>query len=253
MRRYVAKEQVSAIINSTQRLNPTTETSSNFTYSFNRNISRISEIRIEWVQLPFTFYSINSTNNYFIVNNNTITLTEGNYTSSTIISEINTQIDAVIAGNTTSSYSTTSGKLTIGNDNAITIKANETGVTDSPASDLLGFRSDAGPATSLVGDSALYIAGPFYLHILSSFLTSQVHNKTLYADSSYQNSLTDIKIDSRFGDIIDYSSVSPLILSNPRFTIETTDIIDIQIIDDTGTEIDLNGLDWSMKLIFIIE
>jgi hypothetical protein len=74
----------------------------------------------------------------------------------------------------------------------------------------------------------------------------------LYSDTTYQNNLWAIPLSASPGDIIFESPNLPIKL-NYKFTIAPTDIIDIQLYDDSNNFLDLNGLDWAMQLIFITE
>jgi hypothetical protein len=246
------KERIQAVINSKDRKNPLTEITSNFTWSFNKNINRVSEILIKSVQIPFSFYVINSTNNYFIINSTTITISNGNYTATSLILELINKINAGIGGNTVITYSSQTLKLTISNDNNIQIRAHNPGVTNSPLSKLLGFLVDSLSNTTIIADSAMNISGPNYISIDSQFLTRPIQNKTLYSDDNLQTSLLAVPVHTSFGDIITLEPNLPIRL-NYKISINTSDIIDIKLLDEFGNIINLNGLDWAMQIIFITE
>jgi len=246
------KERIQVVINSRNRLNPDTDSSSNFTWSYNEIINRITEIRLDSIQIPFMWYIINNTNNTLVVNGNDIVVSEGNYTATTIIPELINKIDAVIGNNTTITFSSITGKLTISGDNPIQIFADNPPTTNSPLASLLGFLENSSSALSITGDSTINISGPNYIRIVSDFLTKPINNKTIFSDDSLQNSLLVIPVHSSFGDIITHESDLPLRLSY-KFTIRPSDIIDIKLIDEFNNIIDLNGQEWAAQMTFITE
>ncbi len=250
----LVKERIRAVINSKNRRLPLTETSHNFTFSFNDLTTRITEIVIERVEIPYSFYAINATNNVLKLNNNaiTITLTPGNYTSTTIQTELKSKIDAAFADtNTTVSFSSSTYKLTISRTSAFIINSSSDEPT-STAADILGFKVSTASSTSATASGAINISGPNYIIIRSTFLTKPIQHKMLYSNTTYQNNLWAVPLSSSPGDIIFEYPNMPIRL-NYKFSISPTDIIDIQLYDDSGNFLDLNGLDWAMQLIFITE
>jgi hypothetical protein len=248
------KERIRAVINSKNRLQPLTEPSHNFTFSFNNKTTRITEIVIERIEIPYSFYAVNSTNNVLTFNNGTVTatITPGNYTSTTIQSELKTKIDAAFADtNTTITFSPSTYKLTITRTTAFIIDSMNS-VPASTASNILGFRSSTASATSATASGVINISGPNYIIMRSTFLTKPIQHRMLYSDTTYQNNLWAIPLSASPGDIIFESPNLPIKL-NYKFTIAPTDIIDIQLYDDSNNFLDLNGLDWAMQLIFITE
>ncbi len=248
------KERIRAVINSKNRLQPLTETSHNFTVSFNNATTRITEIVIERIEIPYSFYVINSTNNVLKFNNGvvTATLTPGNYTSTTIQTELKSKIDTAFGDtNTTVSFSSSTYKLTITRTSAFIVDS-MTSVPSSTAADILGFKVSTPSATSATASGVINISGPNYIIIRSTFLTKPIQHKMLYSNTSYQNNLWAVPLSASPGDIIFESPNMPIRL-NYKFTIQTTDVIDIQLYDDSNNFLDLNGLDWAMQLIFITE
>ena len=76
-----------------------TQSSSNFTVRFDDiNAGNESNLSIQNIIIPRTFYSINSTNNIFTVNSTSVTLAVGNYTSATFVTELKSKLDALALG-----------------------------------------------------------------------------------------------------------------------------------------------------------
>lgn len=248
------KERIRSVINSKNRLNPSTEPSHNFTFSFNNTSIRIAEIMIERVEIPFSFYIINTTNNVLTFNSgaNSITLTPGNYTGPTLITELTTKLTAAFAGQSpVVTFSNSTYKLTISKTAAFNVDS-KIDVPASTASYILGFYTSTVSATSVTASGALNISGPNYILITSTFLTRPIQHKMLYSDSSYSTGFWAVPVSTSPGDTIIEMPNMPIKL-NSKTTIRPSDIIDIQLYDDSGNFLDLNGLDWSMQLILLTE
>lgn len=250
------KERVQAVINSKTRLSPGTSTSGNFTYSFDHNITRITDIIIKSVQIPYTFYSINSLNNVLKFNSNAIsvTITSGNYTAASLQLELKTKIDTAFADTTTVvTFSNITYKLTITRDTAFVIDA-VADVATSTLAKYIGFNVSSTSATTATGDSVINIAGPNYINIESSFLTKATQHKVAYGTNLYANILLTVPLLWSPGDIISIGEQPLLpVRLNYKFSINTTDIIDIKLKDDLGNILNLNGSDFSMQFVFITE
>ena len=59
----------------------------------------IYKIQLDTVQIPYTYYNVQTTNNKLVINwnsaNHTLTVPAGNYTSSQLLTELNSLISAV--------------------------------------------------------------------------------------------------------------------------------------------------------------
>lgn len=250
------KERSNAVINSKTRLSPLSSTTSNFTYSFYRRYSRITEIVIRSIQLPFGFYAVNSTNNVLKFNSNAIsvTVTPGNYNTSTLAIELKSKIDTAFGDtNTTITFSTTTYKLTIARTTPFVVDA-EVDVPSSTFAKLIGFYVSSTSGNSATGDGVINISGPNYIVVESAFLTKAIQHRTNYSSSLYSNVLATVPVVVSPGDIItlDNQLLLPVRL-NYKFNIETTDIIDIVLKDDVGNILDLNKADIAIHLTFISE
>lgn len=260
-------ERVQVVINSERRQNTSgTETSTNFTYRLNRSFSRITEIVIQSIQFPFTFYAVNSTNNQLRVTRGTtktVSIPYGNYTATSMISVLNVALNNVtdpitgyayngFAGETFSvSYSSITMKFTITNGNSFQILS-ESDDALSTMSKCVGFRVSSTLATSAIGDSTINLAGPKYIKIQSTFLTRPTHHKPLYADNSYSTTLFILPVNAGFGSFVSTDIQIPIRLTY-KFSVLNTNDIDFQVSDENGNILDLNGNDWSMYMVMITE
>jgi hypothetical protein len=260
------RERIQAVINSRDRLNYITETPTNFTWSFNKEAVRITEVLIQSIQFPFTFYTINSNNNVLRVNCGTtksINIPEGNYTVTSIIATLNLALNNLtdpvtgfnyngFPGETFSvSFKSSTLKLSITNVNPFIIYSSNFDILSTLAY-YLGFHEDSVLGLSTTADSVINLAGPSYIQIKSNYLTQPTQHKPLYKDNSYSNSLFILPINASSGAFISTDIQIPI-----RYTFKKdilpNDIIDISVVDDHGNLLDLNGADWSMYMIFITE
>jgi hypothetical protein len=247
------KETIPVVVNSLTRLTPLTSTSGNFNYSFSRGISRISSIIIDEIVIPFTFYTINSTNNVLKFDNNTktATITPGNYTTTTLSSALISAIDTAYGTTTTVvNYNISTFKLTISRGTAFTLQA----AIDNPLSTLataLGFRVSSTNAVTATSDSAINISGPNYININSAFLSKPIQSRTLYANNLYNNTLITVPSTVSPGDIMTICDIDYELIYGYKLSIATTDVIDFSITDDVGNIIDLNGSNIYIGMRFI--
>ena len=262
------RERVQVVINSEKRLNTTPgETSTQFTYKLNRSFSRIAEILIQSIQFPFTFYTINSTNNKLRINRGsikTIQIPFGNYTASSLIGILNVALNNLtdpvngypyngFAGESFAvTYSSVTLKFTITNTSTFTIFSVGTDSLSTMARNI-GFRLDSGAAVlSATGDSTIYLAGPKYIRIESNFLSAPTQHKPLYADDSYSNTLFILPVNAGYGSFVSTDIQIP-IRTTYKFKINSTDIIDFSVVDEDGNQLDINGNDWSMYIVMTTE
>lgn len=249
-------ETISAVINSARRLNDSafTETSSNFTYSFNDSISRIDELVFTSVQVPYTFFIWNSGNNVLTFNGGTVTvtITPGSYSMSTLTSMLQTSINTAFGDTTTLvTYNISTFKITISRGTSFIIDS----VADQPtstASTALGFTASTANSVTATGQSAANISGPNYILVESEYLAKARLNKTIYADNSYRNVILVLPVDVSYGDVITLTGKIPVTVTySYKLNIAETDKIDIQITDEMHNIIDLNGSNATFHITFI--
>jgi hypothetical protein len=231
------------------------ETSSNFTFSFNKDIKRIVEIYISSIHVPYSFYAISDYNNTFTMNNGNITITipPGNYTTTTICAILKSLIDSAFNDTTTNvifSYSTF--KLTITRGIAFNIDAVIYPYTN--AAKILGFNTSSQVAFSVTSDSAINISGPNYIVLHSKVLSHPINNKILYSDDTYTDVLATIPVDVGVGEILSLTNTVPLpIKYSYKYNYVAGSAIDFTITDEFGNILNLNGGDVAIQLVFITE
>jgi hypothetical protein len=250
------KETISAVINSARRLNSSTftETSSNFTYSFNDSISRIDELVFTSVQVPYTFFIWNSNNNVLTFNGGavSVTITPGSYSMSSLTSMLQTNINTAFGDATTLvTYNISTFRITISRGTSFIIDSVNDQAT-STASTALGFTSSTTSGTTATAQSVANISGPNYILVESDCLAKARLNKTIYADNSYRDVILVLPVDVSYGDIITLTGKIPVTVSySYKLNILSTDKIDIKITDENHNVIDLNGSEATFHITFI--
>jgi hypothetical protein len=250
------KKRIQLVINSANRNNPNASTTSNFTFSPNEKASRINEVSVEFISIPFSFYTINSSNNVLTFNSavHSITITPGNYTMTNLITEMQTKLLAVPAFSLltpTVTFSYTTYKVTISMSSAFIVDS-KTAQPTSTFAPFLGFSVSSVSNTTATANNVINISGGNYLYVVSNYLSNNLHNGILYSNGSYDKALTIVPINTSPGGIILYQPNIPIRLDS-RLNIRTTDLIDITIYDEYNNIIDLNGQDIAINLLLFTD
>jgi len=237
------EEATRVIINSANRTD-LADLTSDFTYALDKQVSKVVAIEVVSVQIPFSYYAINGTNDQLSSFAGLATLIHGNYTSASFAAMVEAQLNLLAAGHTVT-YSSVTGRITVAN--AGNTRIIVSGVND--AAPLLGFTVSSALAASVTGDSTAVFTGPNYLVIKSLALTR--YNSTpavTAADLASTTIFHTVPVNVNAGAIIidtpeSNSSMSPL-----NFP-DNFNEIDLQLEDDQGNQLDLNGANWSMQLL----
>lgn len=252
----INKEEVEVLIHSQYRNSPSTTNHTNFTYNLDREVSRVSEIKIGSIHIPFSFYAINENNNVLYLNASSSTIAAGNYTISTLTAALTTAMDAIFGATSTVTYNSTTNKFTL------THSSTSFTVDTSSANNIayiIGFEESGASSTTQISDSVVDISGPKHLVLKSSILTQFTAEKNVTASglSSIYTSNTGVSdnilhtmpINAMPSGInLDVSMQSNFIRMNTLMKFQNN--IDFRIEDDEGNLLDLNGKEWSIKLFF---
>jgi len=203
------------------------------------------DFSVESVQIPVSFYNITAYNNTLDWNGTLLTITAGNYNTTSLRTEFLYQLIANGINTATIDFSTVSGKFTF---------------TDSVADFTLYF------ATSTMFNLLGFIEGinhtsvslaltPSYPVNLLGALKLKISSKEINitnidsGSGGHTNTLVEIPISaSNFGLIL-YSNVSQI---HSVLHQKMLNGFDIKIQDDNGNLIDFNNIDWSMTFLFKI-
>jgi len=266
-------QPIKYIFNSANRY---TGTNAKPTFVLPRTVADRNTFLVKSIEIPFNFYNINSTNNVieWISNtptSTTSTITAGNYTITELLTEIGSVMtaDTDDGGTYTSTKNSKTSKITIAGDAGnFEINWNTNDITKKLAT-MLGYHDvDSGAATqpftqytdstgasTYTGPNS-YFVGVRYLNVHS--------NLTKYTDyySKYTtNKTSGISGEGRFDIIskipLNDSSPGQQIVYRPFqeyiYHLKSTDVIQdvtFEITDQNLDLIDLNGVPWSIELIF---
>ncbi len=155
-------------------------------------LTNVAAIKVLEAQIPFTYYVFNSNNNTFTLSESdggspvTVTIPIGNYDSTSILTALNTALNAVTPNSHvyTTTYSTTTGLLTITSNAGTTLTftlgfgagINDTGATNPRL--WLGFSGGNNTSTTsqvLIAPSVAQLTGPNYIYLNSRALGALVH------------------------------------------------------------------------------
>lgn len=245
------QEFTKVIIDSAKR-NITSISSTNMTINLNRAVDRVKKIQLVSMQVPFTYYAINSTNNKIKLDifGASVAVVPGNYNSTTFPVALKTALDTGGAGAPfTVTYSSLTHKLTISSAAAFVVQT--TGVADNIAS-ILGFTVDNVASTSVTADGILNIHGSNFLVLKSNVLTQYASNPCATdAKTDGRTILHTVSTTGNPSDIIIDMPIFSIIELNTKRTFQNN--IDFILEDSNGNVLDLNGGEWSATFLFLIE
>lgn len=254
-------------------LDASVATSSSFTaldwptFQLATPIAGLAAVKIIEAQIPFSFYTINSSNNTFTLTDTTpltnavITIPAGNYNSTTLISTLTTQLNAAgSAGVYSITYSSTTGLLSFVKTGAATFTFTFGTATDLGASNPrfnLGFAAGANTTASntLVAPNVANITGANYLYLNSRAFGAQLslllpRGATQLGSGSAGPQVAKIPINVQPGGVIYWSDPDP----QKWFTFEDLPLLpQFDFYITTGNNAvpavtGLNGLSFSIKL-----
>lgn len=253
-------QSVKVLVDSFYRNDPTSLNVSNFTYTLNQEISRVSRIYVESAQIPFTYFTTNATNNSLTIEYDSGTISAivspGNYNSGTIATAVRSALDSFaipgVVWSVTFDPITFKLKITItGGSGSFKILVASDPLSIWPS---VGFTQDTTYSAVHTSDGVMDLSGPRYLVIKSELIgenrayTTAV--STLYTSTVNANTIIHtVPVNTNPGGVI--LDVAP----SPRYSIlgfktSFKDNIDFRLEDDRGNLLDLNGNHWSVQFIF---
>ncbi len=230
-------------------------TPTNFIYRINNDITRVRNITVVQLSLPFSYWVINSTNNTLILNNgaNTATMPPGTYNLTNFQIVLKNALNAAgINLGFNVLYDLSTGLITISNTSATFTINSTTSQPGSTFAPLLGFASDA-TGTSVTSQNALNISGPRFLYVTSRKLCKYfVSQKPRYANNTFNNAIGIILPNVAFGGFItEFTPLEVTINDNQGgASYSTLTDIDFTLYDEFDNIVNLNGMDWWLVLKF---
>ena len=238
-------------------------------------ISEVKSIEVDSADIPITFFNINEGNNSFvikitspIVSSHTIVLTPNYYTSlSAVANEINTQIHAIgtyfnvadvsfnLSGNR-GVFSTTYNSYDISFNNTVDSRCN---FNTSGLGWLLGYRGNSytinGSNKNAVSEGVAFLKYPRHIYIALNEFSNSSNMNAFYVPGKNSNLNKNIIArvsvpDTGFGTTITASHGNGFLVSEVRRYLEKVGIqrIQVQLLDDAGEVINLNGGDFVVNL-----
>lgn len=241
------------VINSEDRQNYTTTTSTNYRVNLANPINqRIVGYGLKSAVIPKSNYNIPVIRNTFTffdgVANYVITVPAGNYTMTQLLTEIQTSLNALGPNTFTLTYSNVSGKVTWSTTGPPMIINPTLDTSQGSILYKLGFvPGTAYTGVTITAPNVADISGIKSAYIKIKQLTQYMRNTT--------NSMLNFKVDldGQFGDIIFYADENKyhqyFNIAQDNLTNQGT--FDITLVDEYAIPVDLNGRDWSFVIQFI--
>jgi len=235
-------ERITLLIDSEDR---TAGTNEDFTLTLDPVITRVKQVEIVTIEIPFSFYVITSTNYTLNFEDNvatplTINITPGNYSGTSFATELQTQMNTQMAGFTVS-YDDSIYKLRF--QNATNFKLILASSTLAP---VMGLLADTALATDTTLTGIANLSGPNYILIKSEALTRPKKIKP-YFGANQTNVFYKMPIQTGPGtSLLERNMFSTGIRFPVRQTLRT---LDFKLEDPDGVALDLNGVRWSMTLV----
>jgi hypothetical protein len=226
--------------------NRSSGTVSNFTTKLPVVLENVISIMIRSVDIPITYYVINSTNNTFKFNGSglkTVTITAGNYSANDLATEIQTRMNATAFTGTTVVYSDLTNKFVF--TNAVAFNLVFAANTFAP---IIGLTADTASSTTVTTQNVIDISGTNHIFVVSNNLLQGI-DRLYISDTSQKNILHKVSVDAYPTQVLtdrvqDYHA-------NEHFYASQVSINDInlQLVDEDFVELNLNGADWNIELV----
>lgn len=244
-------------------------------------ITEVRSIEVDSVDIPITFFNINSYNNTFAikiispsVSSHIVSLTPGFYTSlSAVATEINAQLDAIV--DTGFNVADVSFNL-IGNRGVFSTTSNSYDISFNSQVDsrcnfglsglgwLLGYRGNSYSINSsskkATSEGVALLKYPRHIYVALNEFSNSSNVNAFHVPGSNSNLNKNIIArvslpDTGFGTTITGSHGNGLLVSEVRKYLEKVNIqrIQVQLLDDVGNVIDMNGGDFSVNLRIVCE
>jgi hypothetical protein len=233
-----------------------------FTVTFGEKISEVKSIEVEAIDIPLTFFNINSSNNTFYIDASLITLTPGFYSNiSTVTTEINDKlISAGISASDLSFSVINISQTSIFRTNTNTYDISFNGSYKTNLGWLLGFRKNSYRiSSSIVSECSINLKNPRHIFLaINEFSNSNVNSFLAPFENTNlnKNIIARISIpDAGFGTTIIASHSNGFLVSEIRKYLEKVNIqrMHIQLLDDAGNVINLNGSDFAITFKVVCE
>lgn len=235
-------------------------------------ITEVKSIEVDSADIPITFFNINANNNNFVigitnpsVSTHTVSLTPGFYTSmSAVATEINLRLDAIVS----SGFNVGDVSFNLsGNRGVFSTTSNTYNISFNGLSGLgwlLGYRNNSytinGSSKRVTSEGVALLKYPRHIYIALNEFSNSSNMNAFYVPGSNSNLNKNIIArvsvpDTGFGTTITASHGNGLLVSEVRKYLEKVNIqrLQLQLLDDAGNVIDMNGGDFAVNLRVVSE
>ena len=261
--------------------------SSNFNINLPLNIDNVLQMQLNAIELPTTYYAVSKQygNNFFTITvaltDNTVSTTviqipSGNYTATTIMDIINTQLNLAgapfsyvsfivnLTGTDTGTAQTMVGLVAGSSAVAyieLNFQADRNGLEDRHTplplkfGWTLGFRNGIYTGNlNYVSEGVVNLTGPRYLYLVVDDYNNNVNNSFYSAFNSSilnKNILARISLQAGTFSVLEQNNLG--IVTTPReyFGPINLQTMNIQLLDEYGRIVDLNNMDFSFCLTLV--
>ena len=239
------------------------------TITLPERVNDVSSIKVSQVEIPLSFYNVSTClgNNHLVVRsssgNTVVNVIDGNYTgdySSLLFNNLTTDLQYTIDVNNYVKFINLSTVTSYTIDFAVDVSGNSDKYSlKSKLGWLLGFRNDKytlGPSKSVVSESCIDCSPIRYLYLVldefsnsfpnsfSSFYSRSVMNKKILAKISLNN------FNNPYKTLLTGNESNGVLVSDTRTYSGKVDIqrINVELVNEWGKTVNLNGLDYSFLL-----
>ena len=239
------------------------------TITLPERVNDVSSIKVSQVEIPLSFYNVSTClgNNHLVVRsssgNTVVNVIDGNYTgdySSLLFNNLTTDLQYTIDVNNYVKFMNLSTVASYTIDFAVDVSGNSDKYSlKSKLGWLLGFRNDKytlGPSKSVVSESCIDCSPIRYLYLVldefsnsfpnsfSSFYSRSVMNKKILAKISLNS------FNNPYKTLLTGNESNGVLVSDTRTYSGKVDIqrINVELVNEWGRTIDMNGLDYSFLL-----
>ncbi len=237
---------------------------------FGEKITEVKSLEVDSIDIPITFFNINSYNNNFTIkitnpsiSSHLITLTPGFYTSlSSLAAEINAQMVAV-----GTNFAVTDVSFSIVGNRGVfstTSKSYDISFNESVLGWLLGYRGNSysinGSSKKATSEGVALLKYPRHIYVAINEFSNSSNMNAFHVPGSNSNLNKNIIArvsvpDTGFGTTIAASHGNGLLVSEVRRYLEKVNIqkMQVQLLDEAGNVINMNGGDFVVNLRVVSE
>lgn len=199
-------------------------------------------ISLQQAVIPYSFYSINSTNNYFhvedsLANSYAFTVEEGNYN----ITQMINALLAEMGGGWSITYSSITNKITISNSLGATFSV----MGDGTLNHALGFMEDTNTASVGTTLTSTHGINLNQIRAINVELANMPCSTINTAQPLNQNIISTLPVTSAPYGMIFYSNQNGF---RVNMYCNTMNKIHIRLLDNLGKLIQMNNVNWQMTL-----